>query len=145
MDIFITRFCGRIFGDFRGVHSMLLCARSACVSRDESSRRESRKKGRVGMHARTPGDPREGTLSPGKEMRHRRQVIVGGKMERVGTHRKFEALELVVKWSASARNFSCAFRLPVARCFPVVGVTRYQRRGWQDAFRCFVRVARGQI
>ena len=84
MDILFTRFCGRNFGDFRGMHSMLsmrafgMCSESP-ATRDESSRRESRKKGRVGMCANALGDPREGTSSPGKEMRHCRHVIVCGK------------------------------------------------------------------
>ena len=60
------------FGDFRGMHSMLsmrafgMCVRESL--KDESCMREFRKKGRVGMCANAPGDPREGTLSPGKEM-----------------------------------------------------------------------------
>ena len=46
-----TRFCGRIFGDFLGVHSMLsmrafgMCFRESL--KDESCKRESRKQGRA--------------------------------------------------------------------------------------------------
>ena len=56
-----TRFCGRIFGDFRGVHSMLsmrafgMCVRESL--KDESCVRESRKKGRVGTCANARRGP----------------------------------------------------------------------------------------
>ena len=79
-----TRFCGRIFGDFWGVHSMRLCVCSACVQRvpraGTSLARESPVTRDESACMRAHRGTREkGPHPPVAKSEHRRQVIVGGK------------------------------------------------------------------